>query len=96
MRIPAAILTLLTGMALVLTGLWVGQTINLLPEDASLNAPVYDELFQVLFSIGTILLIGIVGLIVYSLVRFRRRVGDSGDGIALEDHRLPIERKAEA
>ena len=90
MRIPAAILTLLTGMALVLTGLWVGQTINLLPEDASLNAPVYDELFQVLFSIGTILLIGIVGLIVYSLVRFRRRVGDSGDGIALEGN-LPLE-----
>ncbi|MEY2750029.1 MAG: hypothetical protein RLZZ168_2045, partial [Cyanobacteriota bacterium] len=59
MRIPASILTLLAGMALVLTGLWVGQNINLLPEDASLNAPVYDELFKVLFSIGTILLIGI-------------------------------------
>ena len=90
MRIPAAILTLLAGMALVLTGLWVGQNINLLPEDASLNAPVYDELFKVLFSIGTILLIGIAGLIVYSLVRFRRVNGDHGDGVAIEGN-LPLE-----
>ena len=90
MRIPTAILTLLTGMALVLTGLWVGQHVNLLPVDASVNAPVYDELFRVLFSISTILFLGIVGLIGYSLVRFRRRAGDSGDGAAIEGN-LPLE-----
>ena len=60
MRIPAAILTLITGMALVLLGLWVGQNINLLPVDASANAPVYDELFKVLFSIGTILFLSLI------------------------------------
>ena len=69
MPIPPAILTLLTGMALVLVGLWVGQNVNLLPLDASSNAPVYDELFKVLFSIGAILFIGIVGLIVYKIGR---------------------------
>ncbi|MFZ9974693.1 MAG: cytochrome c oxidase subunit II [Vulcanococcus sp.] len=90
MRIPAAILTLLTGMALVLTGLWIGQNVNLLPADASANAPVYDELFKVLFSIGSILFIGIVGLILYSLVRFRRRAGETGDGAAIEGN-LPLE-----
>ena len=90
MRIPPAILTLLAGMALVLTGLWIGQNVNLLPAQASVNAPVYDELFKVLFSIGSILFIGIVGLIVYSLVRFRRRVGDRGDGAAIEGN-LPLE-----
>ena len=90
MRIPPAILTLLAGMALVLTGLWVGQNVNLLPVDASANAPVYDELFKVLFSIGTILLLGIVGLLVYSLVRFRRRTGELGDGLAIEGN-LPLE-----
>ncbi|MFZ9463740.1 MAG: cytochrome C oxidase subunit II, partial [Vulcanococcus sp.] len=72
MPIPPAILTLLLGMGLVLSGLWVGQNVSLLPVDASSNAPVYDELFKVLFSIGTILFVGIIGLIVYSLVRFRR------------------------
>ncbi len=90
MRIPSSILTLLAGMALVLTGLWVGQNVNLLPVDASANAPVYDELFKVLFSIGTILFVGIVGLIVYSLVRFRRRAGETGDGAAIEGN-LPLE-----
>ena len=90
MPIPPAILTLLLGMALVLTGLWVGQNVSLLPLDASSNAPVYDELFKVLFSIGTILFIGIVGLIVYSLVRFRRRTSDLGDGAAIEGN-LPLE-----
>ena len=90
MRIPPAILTLLAGMALVLFGLWVGQNVNLLPVDASANAPVYDELFRVLFSIGSILFIGIVGLIIYSLVRFRRRAGESGDGAEIEGN-LPLE-----
>ena len=90
MPIPPAILTLLLGMGLVLTGLWAGQNLNLLPLAASSNAPVYDELFKVLFSIGTILFVGIVGLIVYSLVRFRRRPADAGDGLAIEGN-LPLE-----
>ncbi len=90
MRIPAAILTLITGMALVLLGLWIGQNVNLLPVDASANAPVYDELFKVLFSIGTILFVGIFGLIVYSLVKFRRKPGDPGEGEAVEGN-LPLE-----
>ena len=77
-------------MALVLVGLWVGQNVNLLPIDASSNAPVYDDLFRVLFIIGTILFVGIVGLVVFSLIRFRRRAGDLGDGLAIEGN-LPLE-----
>jgi cytochrome c oxidase subunit 2 len=77
-------------VVLVLVGLWVGQNVNLLPIDASANAPVYDELFQVLFSIGTSLLLGIVGLLVYSLIRYRRVPGDTSDGLALEGN-LPLE-----
>ena len=90
MPIPSAILTLVLGMLLVLGGLWIGQNINLLPVDASANAPIYDELFRVLFSIGTILFVGIVGLILFSLVHFRRRPGQLGDGLALEGN-LPLE-----
>jgi cytochrome c oxidase subunit 2 len=71
-------------MALVLTGLWIGQNVELLPAAASLNAPIYDQLFKVLFSIGSILFIGIFGLLVFSLIRFRRRDGDTGDGVAVE------------
>ncbi|MCT0231446.1 cytochrome c oxidase subunit II [Synechococcus sp. CS-1324] len=84
MPIPSAIVTLVLGMILVLSGLWVGQNVNLLPAAASTNAPLYDELFAVLFTIGTILFLGIVGLLIFSLVRFRRRDGDLGDGVAVE------------
>ena len=90
MPIPAAILTLGLSVVLVLIGLWVGQNVNLLPIDASANAPVYDELFQVLFSIGTSLLLGIVGLLIYSLIRYRRVAGDTSDGLAIEGN-LPLE-----
>lgn len=90
MQIPSSLITLLLGMALVLAGLWIGQNVNLLPIDASTNAPVYDDLFRVLFIIGSILFIGIVGLVVFSLIRFRRRSGDLGDGLAIEGN-LPLE-----
>jgi|TARA_B100000959_G_scaffold89836_1_gene95410 cytochrome c oxidase subunit 2 len=82
--IPSIIRILLLGIILVLGGLWIGQNVNLLPVDASLNAAVYDELFRVLFSIGTILFLGILGLVLFSLIKFRRRPGQQGDGLALE------------
>ena len=90
MPIRTAITALLATTALVLAGLWVGQGVNLLPLAASSNAPTYDALFRVLFSIGTTLFLGIVIVLGYSLVRFRRRSGDQGDGIALEGN-LPLE-----
>jgi cytochrome c oxidase subunit 2 len=64
--------------------------VNLLPVEASSNASTYDALFKVLFSIGTMLFLGILIVVVYSLVRFRRPVGDSGDGLAIEGN-LPLE-----
>jgi cytochrome c oxidase subunit 2 len=88
--IPSFLITLLLGMALVLAGVWVGYNVSMLPIDASSNAPVYDALFKVLFSIGTALFLGIVGVLIFSLVRFRRRSGDSSDGAAIEGN-LPLE-----
>lgn len=63
---------------------------NLLPLQASSNAATYDSLFKVLFSIGTMLLLGITIVLVYSLVRFRRVAGDTSDGVAIEGN-LPLE-----
>jgi cytochrome c oxidase subunit 2 len=89
-QIPSSLITLLAGMVLVLVGLWVGNNVQLLPVDASSNAPIYDDLFKVLFVISTILFLGIVGLLVFSLIRFRRRPGQRGDGLAIEGN-LPLE-----
>jgi len=89
-QIPSSLITLLAGMVLVLVGLWVGNNVQLLPVEASSNAPIYDDLFKVLFVISTILFLGIVGLLVFSLIRFRRRPGQRGDGLAIEGN-LPLE-----
>ncbi|MEB3326958.1 MAG: cytochrome c oxidase subunit II [Synechococcus sp.] len=90
MQIRTALNVLSATTSLVLTGLWVGNNINMLPTDASSNAATYDSLFKVLFSIGTMLFVGIVVLLGYSLFRFRRRSGDVGDGLAIEGN-LPLE-----
>ncbi|MCX5952912.1 MAG: cytochrome c oxidase subunit II [Cyanobacteria bacterium] len=90
MTFRASVITFLVSVGLILVGLAVGQRVDMLPLQASVNAPVYDELFQVLFSIGTMLFLGICGMLVYSLVRFRRPAGDLGDGAAIEGN-LPLE-----
>ncbi len=85
-----AIITTILGLLLVIFGIWVGDNANLLPIDASTNATIYDQLFSVLLSIGTILFFGMLGLVLYSLIRFRRKPGQEGDGSAIEDN-LPLE-----
>lgn len=80
----------LATIALIAAGTWIGFNVNLLPVVASANAPVYDDLFKLLFSIGIILFVGITVVLVYSLFKFRRRVGDQGDGLAIEGN-LPLE-----
>jgi len=39
---------------------------------------------MVLFNIGTVLFIGMVGFIIYNLIHFRRRAGDDEDGLEIE------------
>lgn len=85
-----AIYTILISLGLIIGGIWVGSNVNLLPVVASSNAPIYDELFKVLFIIGTLLFFGMLGLVVYSLIQFRRKPGQTGDGLAIEDN-LPLE-----
>ena len=63
---------------------WIGFNVNLLPAEASINAPIYDELFKILFIIGLIIFIGMSIAVLYSLIKFRKRKDQFGDGIALE------------
>jgi len=63
---------------------WIGFNVNLLPAEASINAPIYDELFKILFIIGLIIFIGMTISVIYSLFKFRKRNDQIGDGIALE------------
>ena len=70
--------------AVIALSFYVGLNVNLLPVDASLNAPIYDELFTILFIIGLILFIGMTLIVLYSLFKFRKKEGQIGDGVAIE------------
>ncbi len=58
--------------------------IELLPEQASLQAVPIDNLFRLDFIAIAVLFSLIVGLMVYSIVVFRRRKGDDSDGPHVE------------
>lgn len=83
-QIPASILTLLAGVVITLVSLWVGQNHGLLPVQASEQAPLVDGFFNVMVTIGTALFIVVQGVIVFSVIRFRRRAGDDSDGSPIE------------
>ena len=80
----SAIITLLLSIGLSIGIIWIGRNINFLPVEASTNAPIYDELSMVLFVIGTILFVGMVAFIIYSLIKFRRKPNEKSDGLPIE------------
>jgi cytochrome c oxidase subunit 2 len=89
-KIPAPFWTLIIGVIVTLISLWYGQNNNLLPVQASEQAPLVDDFFNVMVTIGTALFIVVQGAIIYSLIRFRRRKGDDTDGLPIEGN-LPLE-----
>lgn len=89
-QIPAPLLTLVAGIVVTLVSLWVGQNHGLLPEQASVQAPLVDGLFDVMVTIGTAIFIVVEGTIVYFVIQYRRRAGDDGDGVPVEGN-LPLE-----
>jgi cytochrome c oxidase subunit 2 len=89
-QIPASLLTMTAGILVTLVSLWVGQNHGLLPEQASVQAPLVDGLFDVMVTIATALFILVEGAIVYFVIQYRRRDGDNEDGVPLEGN-LPLE-----
>lgn len=89
-QIPASIWTLTAGVLVTLISFWVGQNHGLLPEQASEQAPLVDNLFDIMMTIATALFLVVQGAIIYFVVRYRRRKGDEGDGIPV-DGNLPLE-----
>lgn len=83
-NIPSSLLALTAGIAITLVSLWYGNNHGLLPVQASVQAPMVDNLFNVMVIIATALFIIVEGTILYFAIRYRRRKGDDGDGIPLE------------
>lgn len=76
----AAVVVLILMALLVI----VFSNIPLLPDAASLQAQPIDDLFQLQFIIIAFLFSLIVGLMLYSIVVFRKRSGDDSEGDHIE------------
>ena len=90
MNIPSSILTLIAGVAMTLISLWYGQNHGLLPLAASSDAGDVDELFNFMMTIATGLFLLVEGVLVYSVIKFRRKKGDTTDGPPIEGN-VPLE-----
>ncbi|MDJ0661285.1 MAG: cytochrome c oxidase subunit II [Crocosphaera sp.] len=90
MKIPSNIITLLVGIVITLASLWYGQNHNLMPVAASEDAQQVDNIFNFMMTIATGLFLLIEGVLVYSVIKFRRRKGDTSDGPPIEGN-VPLE-----
>ena len=90
MKIPNAIWTLLIGIVLTLASLWYGQNHGLLPVAASDEAPLVDGLFNTMMTVSTGIFLIVECVLIYAVIRYRRRAGDNEDGPAIEGN-VPLE-----
>ncbi len=90
MNVPSNIITLLAGIILTLVSLWYGQNHGLMPVAASETAQQVDGLFNLMMTIATGLFLLIEGVLIYSVIRFRRKKGDTTDGPPIEGN-VPLE-----
>jgi len=89
-KIPNAIWTLLIGIVLTLTSLWYGQNNSLLPVAATDEAPLIDGLFNTMMTVSTGIFLIVEGVLIYAVIRYRRRAGDNEDGPPIEGN-VPLE-----
>jgi cytochrome c oxidase subunit 2 len=89
-NIPSSILTMLAGVILTLVSIWYGLNHGLLPDQATLEAGLVDNLFNVMLIIGTWLWLLITGALAIALLRFRRRRDDTSDAEPVHGN-IPLE-----
>jgi len=75
---------------MTLISLWYGQNHGLLPTAASSDAGDVDQLFNFMMTIATGLFLLVEGVLVYSVIKFRRKKGDTTDGPPIEGN-VPLE-----
>ena len=75
---------------MTLISLWYGQNHGLLPLAASNDAGEVDQLFNFMMTIATGLFLLVEGVLVYSVIKFRRKKGDTTDGPPVEGN-VPLE-----
>jgi cytochrome c oxidase subunit II len=72
-KIPSQIATLLAGIVITLISLWYGKNHNLFPIAAADEAPLIDNLFDFMMTIGTGIFILVQGVLVWVAIRYNRK-----------------------
>ena len=75
----AALFTLLVLAA----GIFVGRYVDLMPPGATLEAAVVDRLFSIMLGIAFAIFLLVEGVLLYAVLRFRRRKGHEGEGVPI-------------
>jgi cytochrome c oxidase subunit 2 len=70
---------LIIGVVLLIAGL-AAQALPFMPVEASAEAAATDRLFKIMIVIGTIIFLIVEGVLIYSILRFRRKPNDESDG----------------
>lgn len=89
-KVPSSLLTLTAGVVITLVSLWYGKNHGLMPEQVSQQAPLVDNFFDVMMTIGTALFLVVEGAILIAVIRFRHRKGDDTDAAPIKGN-LPLE-----
>ena len=90
MKIPSSIITLIVGVLVTIISLWYVQNHGLMPVAASEDATKVDGIFNYMMTIATGLFLLVEGVLVYCVIKFRRRKGDQTDGPPVEGN-VPLE-----
>jgi cytochrome c oxidase subunit II len=72
---------LIAGAVFVVLGIVIGSIANVFPVQASAEAVSIDRLFNFMLAIAVVIFLIVEGGIIYTIIRFRKRKGDEGDGI---------------
>ncbi len=64
-------------------GILVGRYVNLMPPAASIEAAMIDRLFSIMLGIAFAIFLLVEGVLLYAVLRFRRRKGHEGEGLPL-------------
>ncbi len=71
---------------IIASSIWYGRNNGLLPVAAGDEAVLYDGLFNTILAIAFGFFIIVEGVLIYSIVKFRRREGDNADGPAIHEN----------
>ncbi len=83
MRERSIFVIIVLSIALIGIGLFVATQADLsflLPVEASAEAVLIDGLFRMLMGVATVIFLLVEGVLLYTVIRFRRKPGEEGDG----------------